>query len=449
MIVINRIQLVWLSKYKILLLLVGGMLCCSPEANAQFFRLGPFSMSLKGRLEAIYTTNVEQERPADSTAEMEDFYFVAGLDANGVAEMMPRTDLNLDTGISFEKHLNRPDLDNTSAPFGRVRLGTKTELARYLTVEADVSFEHLSESKDDEFNPGRSKARDPRTEFNYGAGVKWAPRWLTLGSSYAFLRERHEEDQFKSGDKDETTINFGLNFDPSKYFGVGYTYEWTKTDFVNEPETDDDWKTDENIFLAVPITILERPKITYSFGLERKNTEGEQGKWEPKHTIDMGDDLPVFSSPHLTLSVHAQYTYKREEEPESDDVSFIYGAKLEHEISRTAKQTFSAKQEPIDTFGSRNDTESTTFSYYFDKNDLFIYNLNLRLGVEWTRDKPLGADAGDIEKTWTYNANLAYNRVLSRKLTRTIEYKYSREESNIEEEPLIEHRVTLNYTYTF
>lgn len=446
---INRIQPLRFHRYRILLLVLGGVICGGRDAFAQFMRLGPFDLSLKGRLEGIYTTNVEQERPENATAEMEDFYFVTGLDANGVARMMPRTILNLDTGISVEKHLNRPDLDNTSSPFGRVRLDARTELARYLTAEADVSFEHLSESAEDEYAPGREKTRDPRTMFSYGAGVEWAPRWLTINSSYSFSRERHQENQFKSGDQDETTIDFGVDIKPSKYFGVGYTYQWKRTKLVNQPETDDDWETEENIYMDVPITILERPRLTYSFGLERKKTEEDQGKWEPKHTIDLGDDLPLFESPHLKLSFNAQYTYKREEEPESDDVTFIYGAKLEHQISRTAKQTFSAKQEPVDTFGSRNDTEQTSFGYLFQKNDLFIYNLNLSLGVEWKRDKPLGADAGEIERTWNYRANLTYNRMLSRRLTRIIEYAYTREESNLEDEPLVEHRVTLNYTYTF
>jgi hypothetical protein len=418
-------------------------------ASAQFIRLGPFGITLKGRVEGVYTTNVEQERPEDAEGEMEDYYGVIGFDANGQARMMPRTTLNLDTGMSIEEHVNRPDLNNTSDPFGRIRLNTLTQFKR-TTINADVSYEHLSESKDDEFAPGRKK-RDPRTEFSYGGEIKWAIRVFEMGGAYSFNRERHEDDAYRPDDQDDTTVNFLANLMPSKYFGIRYTYEWKKTEFVNQPENDDDWETTENISMDVPIRILERPQLTYSFGLERERTEEDDGKWEPVHNINLSDGYDVLHSKNLKLTLNASYTYKREEETEAekDDVTFTYGAILEHQISRTAVQRFSAQQEPVDTFGTRNETESTTFAYGFSKDDLFIYNLNLSGGIQWERSKPLGEGAGETEKKWNYDVSLTYRRTLTRKLERTLEYKYTREDSNLEDEPLIEHRVTLNYVYTF
>ena len=41
-------------------------------ASAQFLRIGPFNFTAKAKLEGVYTTNVEQERPSEATEDRED-----------------------------------------------------------------------------------------------------------------------------------------------------------------------------------------------------------------------------------------------------------------------------------------------------------------------------------------------------------------------------------------
>jgi hypothetical protein len=61
----------------------------------------------------------------------------------------------------------------------------------------------------------------------------------------------------------------------------------------------------------------------------------------------------------------------------------------------------------------------------------------------------MGVDAGDPEKTWTYTGDLTWTRKVSRKMERAISYRYRRESSDVEDEDLQEHRVTVSYIYSF
>ncbi len=447
----------------------------APFAGATFLRLGPFDFAAETLLEGIYTTNVEGERP-DETEEgfneeqpdREDYYGVAGLALAANAAMTPQTVLTIDSAMAIEEHVNRPDLNNSSSPFGRLRLASVSQF-RHAKIDLIGSIERTSESQDDVFVPGNRKKRDVQDMAMYGASISWLWKSASLGARYDFQRERHDDEDFQDGDQDETTLGFNAGLAPSRWFSITYDYERIKTEQIHplraatngiveallgeeddeEEDDEDNWKETETISLNAPIPLWRRPQITYSLGFERESDENETGDWEATHTISMGDDLPLLESRSFRLSANAAYTFENDEE--NDDINFTYGVTAEHDISRTLRHSLRLTREPVDTLGTDAETDSTQYDYTLTKNDLFIYNLNLLLNVSYSRNEPVGevGELIEIENTLRYYASLEHRRALSRKLERSLMYSYEHDDSNLEAEPLEEHRVTLSFQYTF
>ena len=438
-------------------------------SDAQFLRLGPFDIAAQATLEGVYTTNVEQERESVAKDEREDYYFIAGLALSSPAKVSRNTTLNVESSLSIEKHFNRPDLDNSSNPFGLFSLNSVSEFGHY-TVNGDfaVRREIDYQEKQGVYIPGDRKKRDVSDMMDYGGELQWKRRSLQLNGSYAFSSERHQDEDFRDGDQDETTLNFSTAWIVFKGVSLSYDYERTKTELLNPPEeTPDEWEVTESftITLGEEFALMKRPLLTYSFAVEKEDTREKKGEWEPVHTLNLSDDRDISSS--LKLLLGAQYSY--EDNKEDDDISFVYNAALDHALARTASQRLGATREPVRTFGSTTESDSTTIDYTFTKRDLFIYNLTLTLTVEYSIDKPLDEGDGDVEsepsavvtemtddmatdtdeKIWTYSAGLGYVRAVTRKIQRAIDYTYRYEDSNMEEEILDEHRVTLSYIYTF
>jgi hypothetical protein len=431
---------------------------------AQVMRLGPFDFEAGGRLEAVYSSNVEKERPSETPpgVDQEDYFFVVGLDLASQAQMTPRTKLDLDTGFTIEKHINREDLDNSSDPFGRARLSSVTELGRYMKLLADASYERLSESQDDTFVPGGRKKRDPHTILSYGAGLEWDYRRLSMDASYLFTRERHDEEEFQDGDSDETDISFGSQLQLTRRLSLGYSYNRNKEELVGgasrdvigtnevqevlvDADEDDDAEWDVTQTVDLSLAIMRRPRLNYSFGFEKEDEQGEEGEWEPKHTVSLSDEYIIGGN--LLFSAGATYTY--EEDEEEDDISFIYNFALEHQLSDTAVHYLSLTREPLDTLGSTVETDSTTLSYGLRKEHLFVYNLDFSFVVSYEINEPPDDAFEETEKILTYDVALSHERELTRRLSRVIEYTYMREDSNVEEDLLEEHRVTIGLNYDF
>jgi hypothetical protein len=413
-------------------------------ASAQFLRLGPLDFGARAGLEGIYTTNVEQERESESDADREDFYGILSFDLIGRGDVARSTRLNVDTGIAIEKHVNRPDLDNSESPFGRARIDSETEIGR-LVARLFYAYEKTSDSVDDTFVPSGkvSKKRDVQSKTEYGGGLLWKRDPLAADFEYSETKERHDEEEFQIGDKDEKNLGYGASVRLRKNLGLSYKMERTKTILVNDPENED-WDDTQTITVDWYLQILERPQIRYSFGVEKEDTDEEEGEWEPIHTLTVKDDRQL--SPTLHLALDAEYTY--EDSPEEDDIGFTYGALLSHDISATARQAFRARREPVSTFGSTTETDSTEFGYNFEKRDLLVYNMTFSASVTYSIDKPLDGSSPE-EKTWQYEATLSHTAAISRRLSRQLKYEYSLEESNLIEENLEEHRVSLLYTYEF
>jgi len=422
-----------------LVLLITACLTGFREVNAQFLRLGPLDFDAQASLDSIYTTNVEGQRESEATDEREDIYFVFGFDLLSAGIITPDTDLNIKLGVSFEKHINRPDLDNSSSPFANASVSLAKEVSRW-RFNADATYERTTEAEEDVVFLGGESAKTRREHdiYGYGAGVDWSANLLTLGLSYDFTAERYIKEEEKFADRDDETINFNSNLKLTERISLGYDRENKRTDLINDPDDDDSWELTQRIFLQ--FQLLRKPNLTYAFGYEKE----DEGDWEMIHTFNITDSFDLSSNVKLSLAA----SYDIEEVEEEDDIGFRYGAVLTHQISPTAEQSFSAQREPAETFGSSTDTDAKTFTYNFRKDDLFIYGLGFGAGVSYQINTPLEDDAVE-EKIWTYTAVLSHSAAVSRKLSRKIEYSYSLEDTNTNDEILDEHRVTWSYVYDF
>ncbi|HMP74786.1 MAG TPA: hypothetical protein PKE12_00675 [Kiritimatiellia bacterium] len=424
-------------------LVVAGVATASWKASAQSLRLGPFDFDARMRVEAIYTTNVEQERPSEAEADREDYYVVWSLALNSKTDMSPSTQLTLDTGVAIEKHFVRDDLDNSKSPFGRFRLASATEM-RNLKVSSYVEWERTSESAEDVSLPvGVSrKTRNPGTRFGYGAAADWQGGPFEAGLRYEFDRERYEKDVFKVGDRDETTVLYYVGSRLRENLKLRYEVERTFTEIVNDPEDDPDWKVTETIRVDWRIPILERPELVYSFGLEKEDTDDNDGEWEIFHELAARDRIQFNDRLELTLAA----LYRYEQEMEDDEVEFTYSAMLRHEINRTTRQTLALTREPRATLGSTQDTDTTELRYSLEKNDFLFPNVTARFSADYEIKRPVD---GPTEKILSYTFQLSHRAALTRRLSRTLEYMYDYEDSNLEDEILDEHRIRLSYDYAF
>jgi hypothetical protein len=384
-------------------------------------------------------------RPSNTTQEMTDYYLVAGLRFLGHAEVLRDTTMDLDTAYYKEKHFNRPDLDDTENPLGRISLATKSEFGRF-HLRLNAAAEQTYGEQVDVYVPGgvTNKTRDVTETISYGGELSWQRRSLTLAASYDFTSDRHQDAFYQAGDQDETTVRFFGDWVFWKEASISYEYELVQTDLVNQPESDKTWEVTQRILLNWRFPLLKRPQLTYSLGVEKEDTDTETGTWDLIHILTLSDSWAL--SPTLRLSVDGTYEY--DQKPDADDVPLRYGVRLRHEISATAQQELTATREETATLGSSKGTDTRNIGYTFTKRDLFMYNLNLLFSATYGWDAPLESSA-ETEITWTYEASLRYSRLVTRRLSRTLAYEYSDEISNLADEPLEEHRVTLTYTYTF
>ena len=429
------------------LLLAGAVLLLAGGAQAQFLRVGPFDFDAVVRTEAIYTTNVDNERESKATAEREDYYVVLALDLSSSANLSARTTADIDAGAAVEKHFNRTDLDNSDNPLGRIHGRTSTEMAHFiLGTYAGIersSSSATSTSGGKTFFPGSSsKTRRESTETEYGASLDWERDPFRVGYGYGFTRERFSKEAFQEGDRDETELDFEAEVSLRKDLQISYTHEKDRTELVNNPSAPSDWKTTESIDLKWQLDFWRHPRLTYSLGVEKEDTDTKKGEWELIHTFTARDEYDFSRTLHLSFGA----MYELEDREEDNDVSLTYDAKLEHELGRTTRHSISLVREPVDTFGSTKDTDRTELTYDLAKEDLFLYGLDFAARVQHTTNKPLDPDVEE-ESSVLYELSLVNRVSISRRLSRSLMYEYSREDSDLEDEILDEHRVTLQYDY--
>lgn len=428
-------------------------------------RLGPLNFDAVGDIEAIYTTNVDGVRPSATDKEMTDYYIMASFGLKSTSPILRGSKLSVDTGIATEKHFVRDDLDTLSEPFGRGRIDTELESGRY-TLALNAYIDKTANTREGTFVPGSlKKKRDVRTDSGYGADLSWTRGKVTWKANASTSSTRHDDPEYQIDDHDRDDLGFGASWALAKRLSLRYDHVRNREQLVNQRESYSDWDYTESAGLV--LQVLERPVVAYTLGTQRESTQGEVGGWEMTHDLTLSDSRQLTKK----LDLSADISYHREGRAEATDIATTFHVGLQHQISRTARQSLDVTREPVETFGSTTETDSTTIRYQFYKNDLFMYYLNLVLGVQYGRDEPLGkptpvlplaeeavpgeaapavaASASPVEETWAYTVNLSHSRALSRRTTRSLVYDYSYEESNRSDEPLEEHRATLKYTHMF
>ena len=347
--------------------------------------------------------------------------------------------LQLSAGVEAEDYAVRNDLDtvNMSGLFNV----EGTRQGRVLMLRAFYSVERTTDSEIDQYIPGgNSLILNPSIVEESGLEATLTRDPFSAGANITYTRERYLKDRFKSGDKDTTEVDFFGRWQMTDQAGLEYRNENTRDEIVNDPADKGDWLTTETITVDWQAKLWRRPQLTFSFGVEKEDTKDQEGTWDPTYTVDVSDEYQFGS--RLKLSVNANYKY--EDVPEADDVAFTYGLTLAHEIGYNAKQTFSATREPRATFGSTQDTDTTTYSYQLSLNDLLLRGLGFTFGYDQEINKP---PSGIEEIIDTLTVTLSHSLQISPRLNRTFSYTYTQEKSSLERDLLIENRVEWMYSY--
>ena len=403
-------------------------------------------MSAVGTLEVGYESNVEGQYPEEQDPDLQpdDFYWMPGLSIQSKSVYMrPSTTINLSAAAAYQDYFTRNDLDTE---LYRVALDFQTVHPR-LTLAGTASTEFTVESEIDKYRPGGA-SRDPHTIDTVILSAEWNYRRLKLSGSAGNTSERHDYERDKPDDNDETILNAGAFLDLYSYLSPYITWEKTITVYTYNDTEEDDTTIELGFSGGIPIELLRRPKITYSFGISYEEVTEEDGSttktWEPVHTITVQDQYQISK----TVLFAASATWENTEE--DDEVTFQYDLRLSQLIGARAQHEVYFTQEPARTFGATDDSKTTTYGYNFGVKDLIFYNLGMNFGLSYEEDTPLGVADAQTEEITTLVWGLAHTRQLTRRLARVLAYDYNWESSNFHDEGAMEeHRLVYSLRYDF
>jgi hypothetical protein len=426
---------------------LGLWLVWVEPAAAQLLRLGLFDLSVVGRVDFAYDSNVDDvpsEEPEQPGFPKDDFYWMPGLTINSQpVAMRPNTLVNMTASIAYQDYFTRHDLDTE---LYNLMLSFQTSHPR-LTLGGMASADYSIENTKDEYIPG-GFTRDPVLTHTANLFANWNYRILRLTGSTTYTRERHDYEEYWSGDNDEVALLAGIYLDVWSWGSLFYTWERTTTTMILAD--DETTETTETFGIAgsIPLELLRRPKIDYSLGVSREEDlnaeETEETEWEFVHTITVSDKFDLSKTIRLDASASWVNTVV------DDEVTFQYNLTLSQILSPRAQHSLSFTQEPRPTFGSTSETETTTYGYNLEIRDLFIYNLTFAFGATYEENTPLEEVNALTEKTTTVNWGLTHTRQFSRKLSRTLSYQYSWEDSNFEKSGATEKNLIIyGLSYTF
>lgn len=443
---------------------VALLLALATSGRAQTFRLGGVDYTLSAALELGFDSNVDDVYPEEEDAGRQkgDFYWMPSLTLQSQSvPLRPSTTFNLGAHVAYEDYFSRNDLDtelydlvlNFQTVHPRLTLGGMGRVANEV------------EGIEDLYVPG-SATRDPVLTTEGNVFAKWNYRKVRLDAMAEYTEELHEKAEYQAGDQKEVALQATAYWDVFSWGSLFYSWEKTVTTLI-QSETE----TDETIYTfgldgAIPVNLLRRPQITYSFGFSYEDeqtdtTEAEdEPTWEPTHTITVRDEFQLSKSIHLSYSATWEDTWENDA-PEfywpgekrgedEDEVTFEYNVRLSQQLGPRAQHELTFTQEPESTFGSTAETESTTFAYAFKLKDLLVYGLDFHAAADYEMETPLGEMDAETEKTTTLTAGLAHTRQLSRRLNRIVAYEYTWETSNFHDQGANEkHLATYSLSYTF
>ena len=410
-------------------------------ARAQFLRVGPFDFTGQVTAGLNWSDNVDGLRPAEQVkSPAEDFSFVAGFSMGSDTRFGRNGTISLSAGYEWEDYFKRNDLDELSF-VGKLRAETLWQ-GRVVTINPYYSIEQTIDSEIDQYIPGgNSLIQNPAVIEEFGLLTMLDRDPFSAGADVIYSRERYLKDRFKSGDNNSIEVNFFTRWQMTEQAGIEYRNENTRDQLVNDPGADDDWKTTETIMVDWAAKLWRRPQVTFSFGVEKEDTETEEGTWDPIYNVTISDAYQFGS--RLSLSFVIAYDY--ETDPEEDDIiGLTFDGNLDHELGANARQRLYASREPRDTFGANADTDTTTYGYELSLNDVVLRGLNFTGSYEYEINRPPLGKREDIK---ILTLDLGHFRAITPRLSRSLVYTYTREESNLIAELLIENRVEWIYTY--
>lgn len=435
----------------------------SSAGVAQTLRLGPFVFSMTGHGEVGYDSNVDGLYPDEETPGVEkwDLYWMPGLSMQSQpVSMSHRITYSLSANAAYQDYFNRNDLDTE---IYSVILNFQTQHPR-LALGGMVGVDYSIDGVADQYVPGGA-SRDPVLTRNANVFANWNYRKVRLQTSADYSIELHQLEDYQEGDTEETGLAAGAFWDVFKWGSLFYSWDWTKTMMIQSGLMTEE--TDQSFGLsgALPLDLLRRPKITYSFGYsyeEEKTDTGEPTKtWEPTHTITAQDEYQLSKSIRLAASAtwantmqgnnsDVKFSWPWETAADENEVTFQYNVQLSQQLGPRMDHALSFTREPRPTFGSSSDTETTTYGYTFGIRDLLVYGLSFSFSALYDTSIPLGVEDAEMEKTTTINAGLSHSRQLSRKLSRVLAYQYTWENTNFHDGAAKEqHLVTYGLTYAF
>lgn len=430
-----------------LLLWALVVMAAAPAGWAQTLRLGPFDLLATGTLELGYDSNVDDVYPEEEDPDLQtgDFYWMPGVEirSEGVS-MRPSTTVDLSLALDYQDYFERSDLDTE---LYNAILNFQTVHPR-LSLGGTASTEYSVESSKDQYIPG-GVSRDPMKTDMGTVFFDWHYRKFRIETHADYTRERHDKEEYKAGDNDETVLFAGAYFDIYSWGSLFYSVEQTLTTYIQpDPDREEEDITKNFGFDgAIPLSWLEHPHITYSIGVKSEDSTTDPEKdatWEPSHTIRAEDELQLTKS--TTLSGYVQW----ENQVYDDDIGFTYNLRLEQLVGSRAQHALYFEQEPESTLGSTTETETTTYGYDFGVKDLIFYNLFLNFNAIYEESTPLGVGERVTEETTTLTLNIGHTRQLSRKLSRLITYEYTWEDSNFHNDGAKQrHLVTYGFSYDF
>ena len=440
------------------------LLVLADAGSAQTFRLGGVDFDMTATAELGYDSNVDDVYPEEEEPgrKKDDLYWVPKLAIQSrPVPLRPGTTYNLGAQVAYEDYFNRNDLDTELYD---VVLNMQTVHPR-LTLGGMGRVANEVEGIEDQYVPG-SASRDPVLTKEGNLFANWNYRKLRLEASAQYTEELHEYEQYQEGDKNEISLQAGAYWDVFSWGSLFYTWENTVTTQIQSEEETDETIHSFGIDGAVPVGLLRRPKITYSFGFSYEDeqtdaTEGEEEPtWKPTHTIGVSDEYEFSKSLNLKYSAVWEDSWENDtpsfylpgskRDEEEDEVTFEYNVKLTHKLGSQAEHSLTFSQEPESTFGSNAETESTSFAYGFNYRDLLVYGLNFYATAVYEMETPLGELEAETERTTTLTTGLNHVRQLSRRLNRVLAYEYKWENSNFHDEGANEkHLATYSLSYSF
>ena len=426
------------------------LLCAALPASAQFLRVGTFDIYSRLKAELEYTTNVDGVRDSEKDEiEQKDLIYRAGITLSAGKTIGKGSSIRLSTGLEMERYVERTDLnqDTVGDPTGETRLLLENDYGR-LKLAGFVSFKNVDEYEEPDvtnrtyrYTPGEFQQSDRVQTFKYGLISSYDYSFFSSLLNYDYTQERHQFDEFVPGDEDEELFRVKFRETLSRRIALIQSFEEIRTTQVALP--DEPLTIERTTVIGAEYKILFKPSFRYTFAFEKEeNSSTEQDEvWDPTHTWNLADLIDL--TPRLDLAYAVSYSI--EEEEEVDDVGFQYNIGLRHEINSSTRQGLRLSREPVDTFGSTTETDSTTYTYSLQKTDLFINALMLNVRIEYSIDKPV---IGPEEKVWDYTVSLSRSIPINRRLARKWVYEYTYEESDLfPGDPTEEHNIVWTLTY--